>query len=132
MTKRIIHIGIAVRNLEQARSLYAELFETQPSPPMEGDGMRVSMLQLGEIKIELMASASEESVLTKFLEQRGEGVQHICIEVDNIDAELKALKERGIQLVSETPGDGLEGKIAFLHPKSTHGVLIELCELASY
>jgi methylmalonyl-CoA/ethylmalonyl-CoA epimerase len=133
MLKGISHIGIAVRNLDEAIKVYtealgAELEEIQRAPEA---GMAAAMLSLGDDKIELMEPIGTEGTIAKFLESRGEGIQHICIEVDDIDKELESLSTKGIRLIDKEAREGIEGRIAFIHPKSMNGVLIELVEKAT-
>ena len=126
--RNICHIGLAVRDLEQAISLYERMFQVMSTPPVEREDMRVSMVQFGNIQVELLEPMTNDGVIAKFLKARGEGIHHICIEVDDIYEEIESLKAKGMELVGGKPRPGIEGKIAFLHPRSTCGVLIELCE----
>lgn len=130
MIKQVSHIGIAVTELEKARSFYGSVLKLSCSPPVEGSGMKASMVHTGNTAIELMQPTNPESVLAKFLERRGEGVHHICFEVDDIESELASLARMGVELVDKKPRPGIEGKVAFLHPRSTGGVLIELVQKA--
>jgi len=130
MLKGISHIGIAVKNLDEAIKTYCEalgakLEEIQRAPE---SGMSAAMLSVGSNKIELMEPIGTEGAIAKFLESRGEGVQHICLEVDDIDKTLESLSAKGIRLIDEKAREGLEGRIAFIHPRSMNGVLIELLE----
>lgn len=125
------HIGIAVKSLDEARKVYvgalgAEVGETHSFPE---SGMNVIMVSVGNTKLELMESTGAPGPVTKFLETRGEGVQHICLEVDDIEKHLKELAAKGIRLIDKEPRQGIEGRIAFLHPKDTNGVLVELVEV---
>jgi methylmalonyl-CoA/ethylmalonyl-CoA epimerase len=132
MLKGISHIGIAVKNLDEAIKVYtealgAQLEEVQRAPEA---GMAAAMLSVGSNKIELIEPIGTEGAIAKFLESRGEGIQHICIEVDDIDKTLESLSAKGIRLIDEKAREGLEGRIAFIHPKSMNGVLIELVEIS--
>ena len=127
------HIGIAVSDLEEALALYEEAFglEAESIVALEERNVRVAFLPLGNTKIELLEPMGE-GALSRFLERRGEGLHHIALGVSDIRGSLKKLKEKGIRLVDEAPRPGAEGDlVAFLHPRSTRGVLVELCERAS-
>ena len=130
MLKRINHIGIAVQNLGQARDFYNSVFKLESSTPLVEKDFRVSMMQIGDIKIELMDPVGSEGVIAQFLEKRGEGIHHICFEVYDIASALASIEAKGMELINREPQAGAEGKFAFLHPKTTHGVLIELVEIA--
>jgi methylmalonyl-CoA epimerase len=129
MIKKISHLGIAVKDLEEAREFYRKVFRLDSSEPIAGgDGtIKVSMIEVGDVLIELLQPVGSEGVMAKFLEKRGEGFHHICYEVDDIKAEIDALKASGIEVLGE-PKPGAEGMSAFLHPRDTHGVLVELVE----
>lgn len=129
--KKIEHIGIAVKDLKAANNLYSKLLNTSPYKMEEVDSENVntSFFQVGESKIELLEGTSPESPISKFIEKRGEGVHHIAFEVDDIEKEITRLTKEGFQMIHEKPKDGADNKlIAFLHPKSSNGVLIELCQ----
>lgn len=128
---KLEHIGIAVRNLEDANQLFASLFN-RPAykiESVESEGVKTSFFQVGESKVELLEATNPDSAIAKFIEKKGEGIHHLAFEVEDIDAELERLNKEGFQLIHQTPKDGADNKrIAFLHPKSTNGVLIELCQ----
>ena len=129
--KKIEHIGIAVKELKAANNLYSKLLNTSPYKMEEVDSENVntSFFQVGESKIELLEGTSPESPISKFIEKRGEGVHHIAFEVDDIEKEITRLTKEGFQMIHEKPKDGADNKlIAFLHPKTSNGVLIELCQ----
>ncbi|WP_290898244.1 methylmalonyl-CoA epimerase [Ferroglobus sp.] len=130
MIKKIDHIGVAVKNLEEAIELYKKLgFEVKGIEEIEDQKVRVAMLPVGESKIELIEATSEDSAVAKFIEKRGEGIHHIAINVENIEKALENAKNNGLQLIDEKPRIGAGGKkIAFVHPKSTKGVLLEFVE----
>ena len=128
MVKQISHIGVVVRELEKARNFYSSLLNLSSSSPIEGSGMKMSLVHAGNAEIELLEPTTKEGVLAKFLERHGEGVHHICFEVDDIESELESLQRKGMELVDKKPRPGAEGKVAFLHPRMTFGVLIELVE----
>lgn len=129
MLKRVNHIGIAVRDMEAAREYWNKIFGVETPPPIiEGD-MQICMMKLGDVLLELLAPIGEEGIMAKFLEKRGEGIHHICYEVEDIYAASEELEAKGIGLVNREPREGAEGKIVFLHPKSTHGVLTEIVQV---
>lgn len=131
MPKKLEHIGIAVNDLEQAEALFSKLLQTKSykREEVKSEGVITSFFQIGDIKIELLAATNTESPIAKFIEKRGEGIHHLAFESDDINNELAERKSQNIQLVHETPKDGADNKkIAFLHPKSTGGVLWELCQ----
>lgn len=129
MIKQISHLGIAVKNLEEAREFYRSVFGLESSEPIIGGGgtIKVSMVEVGAVLIELLQPAGKEGVMAKFLEKRGEGFHHICYEVEDINTEIASLKAAGIEVLGEVK-PGAEGMSVFLHPRGTHGVLVELVE----
>jgi methylmalonyl-CoA epimerase len=129
--KNIDHVGIAVANLQESLSFW----ETSLGIELHGieevaeQNVRTAFLPVGGTEIELLEPTSADSSVARFIEKRGEGLHHIAIRVDDIEAALAELKAKGIQLIDETPRNGAGGaRIAFVHPKATHGVLLELCE----
>ena len=120
---------MAVKDLEEAREFYRSIFKLESSDPIiGGDGtLKVSMVKVGEVSIELIEPIGNEGVMAKFLEKRGEGFHHICYEVDNIHSAVSSLKESGMEVLGE-PKPGAEGLSVFLHPRGTHGVLVEFVE----
>ena len=129
--KNIEHIGIAVKDLEAANEVYAKLLctESYKSEKVRSEGVETSFFKVGLNKIELLAATSPDSPIAKFIEKRGEGIHHIAFEVEDIRAEMKRLKEEGFELISKRPKKGADNKlVAFLHPKSANGVLVELCQ----
>ena len=130
MASKIDHIGIAVNNIEEAVKLYTEVLGLKVSgmETLEEQKVKTAMIPVGESKIELLETTDAEGPIGKFIEKRGEGLHHVALAVSNIQDVLKALKEKGIQLIDETPRRGVENtKIAFLHPKETK-ILLELVE----
>jgi methylmalonyl-CoA epimerase len=129
MIKAISHLGVAVKDLKEAREFYRSVFGNESSEPIIGGGgtVRVSMVELENATVELLEPVGNESPIAKFLEKRGEGIQHVCYEVDDINAEIASLKAKGIDALGK-PMPGAEGLSAFLHPKGTHGVLVELVQ----
>ena len=129
--RKIEHLGIAVKDLNQASKLYESLLgkASYKTEKVESEGVTTQFFQLGESKIELLEATNPESPIAKFIEKRGEGVHHIAFDVADIEAEIKRLKEEGFDLIHQTPKEGADNKlIAFLHPKSSGGVLVELCQ----
>lgn len=129
--KKIEHIGIAVKNLDEANKVYSALFGEKhyKIEEVESEGVKTSFFKMGESKIELLEATTPESPIAKFIEKRGEGIHHIAFYVDDIVEEIKRLQKEGFVVLNETPKKGADNKlVAFLHPKSSHGVLIELCQ----
>lgn len=128
---KIEHIGIAVKNLEESNQLFAALLGTPHYKTEEvvSEGVKTSFFKSGPNKIELLEATKPDSPIAKFLEKKGEGVHHIAFAVTDILAEIKRLKKEGFTVLNEMPKKGADNKlVAFLHPKSTNGVLIELCQ----
>jgi len=129
--KKIAHIGIAVQNLEAALPFYRDVLkvEVEAVETVESEKVKVAFLKVGETHIELLEPIEETSPIQTFINKRGEGIHHIALEVDDIEKRLTDMRENGIKLINEEAKDGAgDAKIAFLHPKSTNGVLYELCE----
>ena len=131
MVNKIEHIGIAVKNMDDANVLFEKLLGV-PSYKMESvesEGVLTSFFQTGTNKIELLMATSPESPIAKFLEKKGEGIHHIAFDVEDIQAEITRLKNEGFVLINEVPKRGADNKlVVFLHPKNTNGVLVELCQ----
>ncbi|WP_438972849.1 methylmalonyl-CoA epimerase [Polaribacter sp.] len=128
---KIEHIGIAVKNLEKSNALFASLFGKPHYKEEEvlSEGVKTSFFNSGPNKIELLAATTSDSPIAKFLEKKGEGIHHIAFAVEDIKHEIARLKEEGFTVLNEIPKKGADNKwVAFLHPKSTNGVLIELCQ----
>src|SRR4030042_1279004 len=131
MIKKIDHIAIVVKNLDEALKLYDNLFGVKPSKieTIPQQGVKAALLPIGEgAEIELLEPIDPQGGIAKFLKNRGEGIHHICLEVEDVDRELGTLTDKGVQLIDKQGHPGLAGKVGFLHPKSTKGVLIELAE----
>jgi methylmalonyl-CoA/ethylmalonyl-CoA epimerase len=129
--KKIEHIGIAVKNLETSNQLFEKLFGNPPYKEEEvaSEGVKTSFFLNGPNKIELLEATNPESPIAKFIEKKGEGIHHIAFDVENITTEIQRLKEEGFIVLNEIPKKGADNKlVAFLHPKGTNGVLIELCQ----
>ncbi len=128
---KLEHIGIAIRNSADSEKIFADLLgaDSYKSENVESEGVKTTFFNVGESKIELLQALDPQSPVAKFIEKRGEGIHHLAFEVEDIDFELNRLEELGYQLIHKSPKDGADNKrIAFLHPKSTNGVLIELCQ----
>ena len=128
---KIDHLGIAVRSINEGKKFWGDLLGLwlEESEAMDAEKLITTFFPIGESEIELLESTDPEGPIGRFLEKRGEGIHHVAFRVENIEEALKELKEKGIRLIDETPRAGARGaKIAFLHPKSTNGVLVELCE----
>ena len=128
--KKIEHIGIAIKALESSNALFAKLFgkDHYKVESVEREGVSTSFFMMWETKIELLEATNPESTIAKFIEKRGEGIHHIAFAVDDIYAEMHRLESEGFQLLHKEPLPGADNKlIAFLHPKSTNGVLVEIC-----
>jgi methylmalonyl-CoA/ethylmalonyl-CoA epimerase len=128
---KVEHIGIAVKNLANSNELFKKLFNRAhyKIESVESEGVSTSFFQCGETKIELLEATNPDSAIAKFIEKRGEGIHHIAFEVEDIYAEMKRLEGEGFRLLNAEPKRGADNKlICFLHPKSSNGVLVELCQ----
>ncbi len=131
MIKKIEHLGIAVNSLDEAIPLYERLLQTTcyKTESVSSEGVNTAFFQIGEAKIELLEASNQNSPIAKFLSKRGEGFHHVAFEVDDIEEELSRLQKLDFILLHLSPKEGADNKrIAFLHPKSTMGMLIELCQ----
>jgi methylmalonyl-CoA/ethylmalonyl-CoA epimerase len=131
MLKKIEHLGIAVDSIEESLKMYESLLGTScyKLESVESEGVKTAFLQIGESKIELLQATNSDSPIAKFLSKKGKGIHHIAFETDHIEDEIERLLAEGFELIHQTPKDGADNKrIAFLHPKSTDGILIELCQ----
>jgi methylmalonyl-CoA/ethylmalonyl-CoA epimerase len=131
MLKKLSHIGIAVKNLEAAAKLFSKLLQIDhiKTETIADQKIELAFFHVGDTSIELTEATSSDSPIARFIEKRGDGVHHLAFEVDDINAELARLKKEGFQLIDEQPRLGAGGSlIAFIHPKSTNGVLIELSQ----
>jgi methylmalonyl-CoA/ethylmalonyl-CoA epimerase len=128
---KIEHIGIAVTDLEASNRVFEKIFGAPPykTEVVESEGVSTSFFKNGPNKIELLEATNPESPIAKFLEKKGEGIHHIAFDVDDIATEIRRLKAEGFTVLNEVPKTGADNKlVAFLHPKTTNGVLIELCQ----
>ncbi|HWH09309.1 MAG TPA: methylmalonyl-CoA epimerase [Candidatus Thermoplasmatota archaeon] len=130
--KRIDHVGIAVSDLPAAKRLYEDLLglKLTREEVVEEQGVRTHFYPIAGVKLELLESITPDGPIARHLEKRGPGMQHLAVEVDDVEAAIAELKAKGVRMLDETPRNGVEGsRIAFVHPKDTHGVLLELVEL---
>ncbi len=129
--QKVEHIGIAVQSLSQSVPLFQKLLNSHcyKTETVIGENVNTAFFKTGDIKIELLESITEDGVIQKFINKRGEGIHHIAFEVNDIIAEMQRLKQEGFTLLNETPKNGADNKlVCFLHPKDTNSVLIELCQ----
>ncbi len=128
---KIEHLGIAVKELANSIPLFEQLLNTPcyKTEGVESEGVNTAFFQTGDSKIELLEATNATSAIAKYIEKKGEGIHHIAFEVENIEAEMKRLSALGFEVLNERPKEGADNKlICFLHPKTTNGVLIELCQ----
>lgn len=128
---KIEHLGIAVKDLEAANAVYESLLGVPPYKMEEvsGEGVKTSFFKCGESKIELLEATRADSPIAKYIEKKGEGIHHVAFAVEDIHAEVERLKDKGFVVLNEEPKQGADNKwVVFLHPKSSHGVLVELCQ----
>ncbi len=131
MIKKIDHLGIAVRSIEAARKFYEEVLglECERQEEVTSQSVRVAFFKVGDIHIELLEPTSDDSPISAYLDKKGEGIHHIAYLTDDIEGQLKSARDKGCALIHETPIEGAGGKrVAFVHPKSTFGVLTEFCK----
>jgi len=129
--KKISHVGIAVKSLEETLPFYTDVLglTLEGYETVESEKVRVAFLTIGETRLELLEATSSESPIAKFIEKKGEGIHHVAFQVEEISDQLQTLKKQEIRLIHEAPKVGAhQSLVAFLHPKSSHGVLVELCE----
>jgi methylmalonyl-CoA epimerase len=131
--KRIAHLGIAVKDLDPPKKFYQENLglKLKGEEVVETQNVRVSFLQVGESNLELLLPTAADSPVAKFLENKGEGFHHLALEVEDIETAVAELKAAGVRLIDETPREGAHGsRVAFIHPKATFGLLVELCQFS--
>ena len=130
MIKRIDHVAIAVKDVDEALANFEKLFGIKAAKveDVPDQGVKAALIPIGDTEIELIQPIDPNAGVAKFLENKGEGIHHICIEVADTDAELKALEDKGAKLIDKQGRKGLAGKIGFIHPKSVNGTLIELAQ----
>lgn len=126
---RVAHIGVAVSDLDEAAAFYRDVLGLEPSPPETADGARIVSVALGDVEVELLTPEAPNSPIARFIAKRGPGIHHICYRVPNLERALERCRERGYRLVDETPRAGAgRRRVAFVHPKATAGILLELTE----
>ena len=126
---RIAHVGIAVPDLDAALAFYRDVLGLAPHPPEQADGTTIVSLPFGDCEVELLAPLTADGPIARFLERRGPGIHHLCYRVPDLDAALAACRAAGYRLIDEVPRTGAGGRrIAFVHPKATAGILLELTE----
>jgi methylmalonyl-CoA/ethylmalonyl-CoA epimerase len=127
---RVHHVAVVVRDLEESLRLYRDLLRLplELVLPIESDGVKIAFLVVGESKVELVQPTDPTTGVARFLQSKGEGFHHVCFEVADLAAELDRLAGEGIELIDRSPRRGAEGPVAFIHPRSAHGVLVELIE----
>lgn len=130
MITKVHHVGVVVRDMEQAMRFYRDTLglRVHKEATMQEQGVRAALLTLGDSEIELLQPVVEDTGVARYLEKRGEGLHHICFQVDDIERDLQALKGRGIEMIDFETRIGLAGRICFLHPGAMDGALVELCE----
>ena len=129
--EKIEHLGIAVKDLQKANEIYSKLFNQKPykTEIVESEGVSTSFFKVGENKIELLEATNPDSAIAKFIDKKGEGIHHVAFDVEDIYVEMERLRKEGFTILNETPKKGADNKlVCFIHPKSTNGVLIELCQ----
>lgn len=129
--KKLEHIGIAVKSLEDSAQIFKDILgvDSYKMEQVASENVNTLFYQVGDTKIELLEATSPESAISKFIEKRGEGIHHLAFEVDEIEEKIAELLEKGYRMIHEFPKDGADNKrIAFMHPKSSNGVLVELCQ----
>jgi methylmalonyl-CoA/ethylmalonyl-CoA epimerase len=130
MIRKVHHVGIVVRDIEQAMGFWRDVLglELHTLRTMDDQGVRAALLAIGDSEIELLEPVVTDNGVARYLERKGEGLHHICFEVDDIEASLAELAAQGVELIDRTPRQGAEGRVAFIHPRAAHGVLIELVQ----
>jgi methylmalonyl-CoA/ethylmalonyl-CoA epimerase len=129
MITKVSHVGVAVQNLEETLNFLRQAFDLEPSKKVQTPALKAAFVHIAKGEIELLEPTDPKSPMAKFIAERGEGVHHVSFEVENIEDVLRQLKMKGIQMIDEKPRIGVHGvKVAFLDPKSTKGIFIELCE----
>lgn len=130
MIKKIHHVGVVVRDMEQAMRFWRDTLglHVRKMQTLEEQGVKAALMTVGDSEIELLEPTVTDNGIARYLESRGEGLHHVCFQVDSVDRDLEALKAKGVELIDQAPRTGIAGRICFLHPKAMHGTLVELCE----
>ncbi len=130
MIKKVHHVGVVVRDMEQAMRFYRDTLglRVHKRQIIEDQGVKAALLSLGDSEIELLEPIVTDNGIARYLESRGEGLHHVCFEVDDVERDLLALKDQRVEMIDQQTRIGIAGRICFLHPKQMHGALIELCQ----
>ena len=130
MIKKVHHVGVVVRDMESAMRFWRDTLglPVHKTQHIEEQGVNAALLTLGDSEIELLEPTVTDNGIARYLEARGEGLHHVCFQVDQVGPDLSALKERGIEMIDQEPRIGIAGRICFLHPRAMQGTLVELCE----
>ena len=130
MIKKVHHVGVVVRDMEQAMGFYRDLLglRVHKLETIQEQGVKAALLTLGDSEIELLEPVVPDTGVARYLERKGEGLHHVCFEVDDVEADLAALKQRGTEMIDQQTRIGLAGRICFLHPSAMDGALVELCQ----
>lgn len=130
MIKKVHHVGVVVRDMEQAMRFWRDTLglHVHKQETIEEQGVKAALLTLGDSEIELLEPVVTDNGVARYLESKGEGLHHICFEVDDVERDLDALKQKQVELIDQTTRIGLAGRICFLHPKAMAGALVELCQ----
>ena len=128
MLKKVDHIGLAVRNVDEIANMFAALFGLEAEIIEDHPGLKAAFLHIGDVAVEPLQPTDKKHSTAQFLDRHGNGIHHICFEVDDVDRELQALAAKGVELIDKKGRQGLTGKIGYLHPSSTEGILIELVQ----
>ena len=130
MIKKVHHVGVVVRDMQRALRFYRDTLglPVHKAQTIEDQGVKAALLTLGDSEIELLEPIVEDNGIARYLQSRGEGLHHVCFQVDDVQRDLDALKARQVELIDQEPRDGIAGRICFLHPRAMHGTLVELCQ----
>jgi methylmalonyl-CoA/ethylmalonyl-CoA epimerase len=130
MIEKIHHVGVVVRDMEQAMRFWRDTLglHVDKLETIEEQGVKAALLTIGDSEIELLEPVVEDNGVARYLQSKGEGLHHVCFQVDDVDRDLGALRDKQVELIDQQPRIGLAGRICFLHPKAMHGALVELCE----
>lgn len=130
MIQKVHHVGVVVRDIEAAMRFWRDTvgLHVHKQETIDEQGVTAALMTVGDSEIELIQPTVTDNGVARYLESKGEGLHHVCFQVDSVDADLASLKDRGVEMIDQTPRIGIAGRICFLHPKAMHGTLVELCE----
>jgi methylmalonyl-CoA epimerase len=130
MIQKVHHVGVVVRDIDQAMRFYRDTLglRVHKDETIADQGVRATLLRVGDSEIELLQPVVPETGIARYLDSRGEGLHHVCFQVDDVERDLAALKDRDVELIDQRPRDGIAGRICFLHPRAMEGTLVELCQ----